>query len=90
MLLQSEFPSLCAQLASQIFAETELVATSQVIREVVIQDGDRETLGFDCRLLRGHRKLCWFAWVERLSNPGRKVDTCGVSPVRRPRFTAHQ
>lgn len=34
------------------FAEMKHGAASRVIREVAIQKGDRETLGFDCRLVR--------------------------------------
>lgn len=32
-------------------AEMKHGATSWIIREVVIEEGDRETLGFDCRLV---------------------------------------
>lgn len=39
-------PDFCLQ-----SADMKHRATSWVIREVVIEDSDRETLGFDCRLV---------------------------------------
>lgn len=41
------FPDFCLH-----SAEMKCGAPSWVIREIVIRDGDREALGFDCRLIR--------------------------------------